>query len=156
MYSPCCKWYLEIQTDCSLVYELIEKLFNVFIIQRQSLQCHQNFRGIIIERCGTGYIMAGNGKSYPIKDLNGVAFYLYAVIDKFIEGNMDGMILCVLHGGVIANDKTAYCIIAPTMTGKSTFVTYFALNGYDYLTDDYIFIDKVTHEIVPMSLPISI
>ena len=66
------------------------------------------------------------------------------------------MVLCVLHGGVIANDKTAYCIIAPTMTGKSTFVTYFALNGYDYLTDDYIFIDKVTHELVPMSLPISL
>lgn len=155
MYSPCCNWYLEIQTNCSLVSELIEKLYGGFIIQKRPIQDDLSLLHVIIEKSSTGYIMTGKGNVYPIKDLNGVAFYLYAVIDKLIEGNMDER-YCVLHGGVIAKDKTAYCVIAPTMTGKSTFVTYFALNGYDYLADDYIFIDRVTHEVVPLPLPVSL
>ena len=155
MYSPCCNWFLKIQTDCSLVSELIEKLYGGFIIQQRPIQDGLSLLHVIIEKSSTGYIMTGKGKAYPIKDLNGVAFYLYAVIDKLIEGNMDER-YCVLHGGVIAKDKTAYCVIAPTMTGKSTFVAYFALNGYKYLADDYIFFDRETYAITPLPLPVSL
>lgn len=155
MYSPCCKWYLEIQTDCSLVSELIEKLFGGFVIHQRPLQDDLNLLRVIIEKCGSGYIMTGKGKAYKIKDLSGVGFYLYAVIDKLVEENMDGR-YCVLHGGVIVKNKNAYCVIAPTMAGKSTFLTYFVLNGCNYLADDYIFIDRNTHAIVPMPLPVSL
>lgn len=155
MYSPCCKWYLEIQTDCLLVSELIVKLYGGFIIQEELPKIDLNLLHVIIEKRRSGYIMSGQGKKYPIKDLDGVAFYLYAVIDKLVEGNMDER-YCVLHGGVISKDDTAYCVIAPTMTGKSTFVTYFALNGYEYLADDYIFFDRKTHIISPLPLPVSL
>ena len=155
MFSPCCKWYLEVYTDCASAAELIEKLFGSFIIHQRPLQDDLNLLRVIIEKSGTGYIMTGKGKTYEIKDLSGVGFYLYAVIDKLIEGNMDER-YCVLHGCVIAKNKTAYCVIAPTMAGKSTFVTYFALTGYDYLADDYIFVNRETHTITPMPLPVSL
>ena len=155
MYSPCCKWYLEIQTDCSLAAKLIVKLYGGFIVQEQPHRDDLSFLGIIIKKRRYGYVMMGKSKEYQIKDLNGLAFYLYAVIDKLIEGNMDER-YCVLHGGVIAKDKTAYCVIAPTMTGKSTFVAYFALNGYRYLADDYIFFDRETYTIMPLPLPVSL
>ena len=155
LYSPCCNWYLEIQTDCQKVAELIVNLFGGFIVIQKSEKDSLEFLTITISKCDSGYVMTGKGKAYKIKDLSGVGFYLYAVIDKLIEGNMDER-YCVFHGGVIAKGETAYCIIAPTMTGKSTFITYFALNGYDYLADDYIFVDRVKRTIAPVQLPVSL
>lgn len=155
LYSPCCNWCLEIQTDCLKVAELIVNLFGGFIVHKKNEKDGLTLLTITILKCNSGYIMTGKGKAYQINDLSGVGFYLYSVIDKLIEGNMDER-YCVFHGGVIAKDETAYCIIAPTMTGKSTFITYFALNGYDYLSDDYIFVDRAKHTISPIQLPVSL
>ena len=155
MYSPCCKWYLEIQTNCQKVEELIVNLFGGFIVSQKAEKDNLELLNVTVLKCDSGYVMTGKGKTYKIKDLRGVGFYLYAVIDKLVEGNMDEK-YCVLHGGVIARDKTAYCVIAPTMTGKSTLIAYLALNGYDYLADDYIFVDRVQRTITPIPLPVSL
>ena len=84
--------------------------------------------------------------------MNGVGLYLYAVIDKLVEGNMDTQ-YWVFHGGVVAKEDQAYGIIAPTMTGKSTLVTYLSLNGFEYLADDYIFVRRDNGKIGPLPLP---
>ncbi len=155
LYSPCCNWYLEIHTDCSNVAELVVNLFGGFIISQKVEKENLAVLEVTILKCDFGYIMSGKGREYKIKEINGVGFYLYAVIDKLIEGNMNER-FCVLHGGVIAKDNQAYCVIAPTMTGKSTFITYFSLNGYDYLADDYIFVDREKNTITPLPLPVSL
>lgn len=50
MYSPCCKWYLEIQTDCSLAAKLIVELYGGFIVQEQPHRDDLSFLGIIIKK----------------------------------------------------------------------------------------------------------
>ena len=152
MYSPCCTWYLEVQTDCVKVVDLINQLFHGFIVLQRPLRTDLEFLSVSIEKQGEGYVMTGKGKTYTIKDLNGVGFYLYAVIDKLVEGNMDSQ-YWVFHGGVVAKNNYAYGIIAPTMTGKSTLVTYLSLNGFEYLSDDYIFVRRDNREIRPLPLP---
>lgn len=152
MHSPCCTWYLEVQTDCLKVVDLIKKLFDGFIVLQRPLRTDLEFLSVSIEKQGANYVMTGKGKTYSIKDLNGVGFYLYAVIDKLIEGNMDDQ-YCVFHGGVVAKEDHAYGIIAPTMTGKSTLVTYLSLNGFEYLADDYIFVRRDNRKISPLPLP---
>lgn len=155
LFSPCCNWSLQVFTDCSQVADLIYDFFGQFIVLFEYNKENTEYLNIHILKHDTEYILSGKGQTYTIKDLKSVVFYLYAIIDKLVESNMNGE-FCVLHGGVIAKDNTAYCIIAPTMSGKSTFVSYFSLNGYEYLSDDYIFINREQKVITPMPLPISL
>ena len=155
MYSPCCTWYLELQTDCLKVAGLIKELFGGFIVLQRPLHSNLEFLSVSIEKQDKGYAMTGKGKTYPIKDLNAVGFYLYAVIDKLVEGNMDDQYF-VLHGGLVAKDGQAYGIIAPTMTGKSTLVAFLSLNGFEYLADDYIFVGREDLKVISLPLPVSL
>lgn len=155
MYSPCCTWYLELYTDSSDVADLTNNLFGDFVVLQQPHKPNLIFLSVSIITQDEGYVMTGNGKTYQIKDLNGVGFYLYAVIDKLVEGNMAADFF-VFHGGVVAQGDQAYGIIAPTMAGKSTLITYLSLNGFEYLADDYIFVRRDNREIVPMPLPSSL
>lgn len=155
LFSSCCNWCLHIFTNCSQVEELIHDFFWPFIVPFEPAKDNLEYLHIHILKQDTEYLLSGKGQTYSIKNLKSVAFYLYAVIDKLVEGNMKED-YCVFHGGVIAKDNTAHCIIAPTMSGKSTFVSYFALNGYEYLSDDYIFVSRDEKLIMPMPLPISL
>ena len=155
LFSPCCNWCVHIFTNCSQVEKLICDFFGAFVVSFDPEKDNLEYLHIHILKQDTGYLLSGKGQTYTIKNLKSVAFYLYAVIDKLVEGNMKED-HCVFHGGVIAKDNTAYCIIAPTMSGKSTFVSYFALNGYEYLSDDYIFVSRDGKLITPMILPISL
>ncbi|MBQ8175052.1 MAG: hypothetical protein IJ009_06590 [Clostridia bacterium] len=155
MYSPCCRWYLEIRTDCGEVARLIEGLFGGFLVSEKPHREDIEALHVLIIKEGDGYLMMGRNKTYTIKNLPSVGFYIYAVIDKLIEGHMDDR-FCVFHGGVIARDGAALCILAPTMTGKSTMIAHFSLNGYDYLADDYIFIDRSRKTICPVPMPVAL
>lgn len=155
LFSPCCNWCLHIFTNCNQVQKLIYDFFGAFIVPFEPEKDNLEYLHIHVLKQDTEYLLSGKGQIYSIKNLKSVAFYLYAVIDKLIEGNMKED-YCVFHGGVIAKDNTAYCIIAPTMSGKSTFVSYFALNEYEYLSDDYIFVNRDKKLITPMPLPISL
>lgn len=155
MYSPCCTWYLEVQTNCPKVVDLIETLFGGFVVLHRPDRNDLEYLSISIEKKSDGYIMTGKGKAYRIKNINSAGFYLYAVIDKLVEGNMDDQ-YCVFHGGLVVRDNQAYGIIAPTMTGKSTLIAYLTNTGYSYFSDDYIFVNRHTRTIEAMPLPISL
>ena len=74
MYSPCCKWYLEIQTDCSLAAKLIVELYGGFIVQEQPHRDDLSFLGIIIKKRRYGYVMMGKRVSNKRFEWCGILF----------------------------------------------------------------------------------
>ena len=52
----------------------------------------------------------------------------------------------VLHGSAVCIDTTAVAFIAKTGSGKSTLAASFSMNGYQFLTDDCLQVDKVNSQ----------
>ena len=59
-----------------------------------------------------------------------------------------------MHGAAIEKDGEAYLFLAPTGTGKTTLTAYLTLNGFNYITDDCILVDKTDLTVSPCSTPI--
>lgn len=52
----------------------------------------------------------------------------------------------VLHGSAVCIDTTAVAFIAKTGSGKSTLAASFSKNGYQFLTDDCLQVDKINSQ----------
>lgn len=59
-----------------------------------------------------------------------------------------------LHGGAVESANCAHLILAPTLTGKTTLITYLTQRGYPYINDDCVLIDMDTLCVVPNISPI--
>lgn len=59
-----------------------------------------------------------------------------------------------LHGAAVEYDKHAYLFIAATSSGKTTLASYLTSNGFGYITDDCILIDRETFNIYPCTTPL--
>ncbi|MHB1484845.1 MAG: hypothetical protein ACYCYI_09300 [Saccharofermentanales bacterium] len=59
-----------------------------------------------------------------------------------------------LHAGAVSYMGKANIFVAPTSNGKTTLVTYLIHNGFDYITDDCVLIDKDEMSVHPYPKPI--
>jgi len=59
-----------------------------------------------------------------------------------------------LHAGAVSYRGKAIIFVAPTMKGKTTLVSYLIHNGFDYVTDDCVLIDKNEMIVYPFPKPI--
>ncbi|MBO5248851.1 MAG: hypothetical protein J6B54_06180 [Clostridia bacterium] len=59
-----------------------------------------------------------------------------------------------LHGAAVVHDGGAYVFLAATTSGKTTLTTFLTQNGFGYLTDDCVLIDRETLEVFPCTTPI--
>ena len=59
-----------------------------------------------------------------------------------------------LHGAAVVHDGGAYVFLAATTSGKTTLATFLTQNGFDYLTDDCVLIDRETLNVFPCTTPI--
>ena len=153
LYSEACSWMLEIKSSCQEIINIVNNFFGGFIIPN-------NVKGTIetsisINKYDNKYVLSDKNKSYVLNDLSSVGFYLYRIIDKLSESNTKEN-YCVYHGSVIERDEKSYCVLAPTQTGTSTFISYFLKEGYTCVSDDYIFVDRNTNSIQPFYLPVSL
>lgn len=55
-----------------------------------------------------------------------------------------------LHGAAVAREDTAYLLLGKTFTGKSTLAVFLCMAGYEYITDDEIFISETTLRVQPV------
>lgn len=62
--------------------------------------------------------------------------------------------LFALHGGGVEWNGRAYLFLAPTSTGKTTLTSYLVSQGFGYLTDDCILLDREDFRVHPYSGPI--
>lgn len=62
-----------------------------------------------------------------------------------------------LHGAVVAKDAKAYLLAASTTCGKSTLTAYlWKKAGYEYITDDEIFIARSSSKVLPIRKNLSL
>lgn len=110
-------------------------------------------------------------KPYPIEVLkNNNNTYLLRQEGSKIETNtplheLDRILLnkttyneCVfaLHGAAVEFNGMAYLFLASTTSGKSTLASFLVSNGFGYITDDCILIQRKTFEVHPYNCPIQL
>lgn len=78
---------------------------------------------------------------------------IFQTILELIRG--DGTWLALIHGAAVAFGDVGILLSAKSGSGKSTLAAYLSANGFDYLSDDMIALDK-TGEIVPWPVPHSL
>lgn len=59
-----------------------------------------------------------------------------------------------IHGGAVEHNGGAYLIVASTTSGKTTLTSYLTTNGFGYITDDCILLDRDTFNIYPFTTPV--
>lgn len=60
----------------------------------------------------------------------------------------------VLHGAAVAHQHKASVFLAPTLGGKTTLTSFLVANGFQYITEDCVFINTSNMTIYPYSAPI--
>lgn len=61
--------------------------------------------------------------------------------------------ILALHGAAVERNSRAYLFLAPTLTGKTTLTCYLCNNGFKYITDDCILINRDNLFVYPYCLP---
>lgn len=59
-----------------------------------------------------------------------------------------------LHGGAVAHKGCAYLFLGATTSGKTTLISYLVNNGFSYITDDCILMNRETFAISPCTTPL--
>lgn len=86
-----------------------------------------------------------NITAYPTDDLtNETLEHLHLNIVKSLALSCQSKL--ILHGSAVCIDTTAVAFIAKTGSGKSTLAASFSTNGYKFLTDDCLQVDKVNSQ----------
>lgn len=139
------KWSFTIfSNSTSLIKQIVESLGMFDHTRITALEIKISNNTVYIDQSNSIYTI---NCFYSHQDLQYNKFHdlLYYLLWR-IETYTDNMLstYTTLHGGLIGNRENAIGIIAPTKTGKSTLVTYLCINGFDYMSDDYIFIDNHT------------
>lgn len=84
-------------------------------------------------------VTAGAGSSDALQAIENLMYLTLIPKDNVIG----------LHGAAVAKDGTAYLLLAKTSSGKSTLTSFLCLSGYQYITDDEIFISQETLKLQP-------
>ncbi|MBQ4047954.1 MAG: hypothetical protein IJC93_06235 [Clostridia bacterium] len=78
-----------------------------------------------------------------------------ARLDQLIfERNSYDDTVLAFHGAAVAWQKKAYLFLASTTSGKTTLAAYLAANGFDYITDDCILLNRTDFSVTPFPTPI--
>ena len=59
-----------------------------------------------------------------------------------------------IHGGAVEYKNGVYLIVAATTSGKTTLTSYLVSNGFGYITDDCILLDRENFKIYPFTAPL--
>ena len=64
--------------------------------------------------------------------------------------------ILALHGAAVEYDGYCHLFLASTTSGKTTLTSYLTSNGFGYLTDDCILLDRSDYKIHPFTTPIQL
>lgn len=59
-----------------------------------------------------------------------------------------------IHGAAVEHNDSAYLFVAATTSGKTTLTSFLCLNGFGYITDDCVLMDRSNFAIYPFNTPI--
>lgn len=155
LYSENCSWKIKISTESCRVKNIIKKIFGELVSEEKVVGKIEEELEIIINESNNKYILEGRNCTYKLDSIDKVAFYLYRIIDKLTEEYSKDE-YSIFHGGVMKKNTNSIAIIAPSMSGKSTLITYLYTNGYRYVSDDYIFVNRENLLVNSYPMPVSL
>lgn len=149
---PILEWSLALSNEFQAIKDNIDMLFSMYIIK----DFNNN------EKNNTLYI-PNNASSpfeftYNTSVVNNITTteVLMALISQhcFSINNIYSGDWWFLHGGAVRYKNSAILLLAGTGTGKSTLVCHLCSQGFEYMTDDIIPINKNSLAVVPFPKPI--
>lgn len=79
---------------------------------------------------------------------------LRKVEDIMYENRKYDEAIFAIHGGAVEHKGGAYLIVASTTSGKTTLTSYLTSQGFGYITDDCILLDRKSFQVHPFGTPI--
>lgn len=136
-----------VQCNDTVIIESLSLLYGKFVID---VSKRKSFDIVINKLNVNEYEMNYNSirivSSNPLQNISNILFE---------NPNFDSKCIAI-HGGAIEYRGEAYLFIAPTMSGKSTLISYLISKGMGYISEDCILINKKDLSIIPYTLPIHI
>jgi hypothetical protein len=139
----------------SMLYSGFISCFNNEILspeqQINSYNSSDNHLEIIVERIDDDMsILKYNNQIFqtdtPLQVIEGILFENINIQDGIFA----------LHAAAVEYKEKAYALAAATTTGKTTLVSYLIHNGFNYITDDCVLIDKSNLSVYPYCTSIHI
>ena len=134
-------------TNCSLLVAQLKMKYGKYILEGK-----QTCTSLIIKaiRDETNYELLFNGQCYRTVSA-------LQEIDRIIFENVkyDDRVFA-LHGAAVEWRSMAYLFLAPTMSGKTTLTSFLVNQGFGYLTDDCVLLDRNDFRVYPFSTPIQL
>lgn len=135
-----------ITTKEKLIYETLHLYFGKYCIDIKIHSCDS--LNINIYKNNEIYIVEYDSSIIrtidPIKTINKIVSDYSKISSMYYA----------FHGGAIEYNNEAIILLAHTHMGKSTFVTFLTFNGFNYITDDCILINREDKRVMSYTTPI--
>lgn len=133
-----------IDTQCEEVIGSLESLFGCYCRCSEENEGHH----ISITSNGHTYAFSSDGYSILTDDPIG-SIHNFMFLNKKISPG-----IFALHASAVCRDGKAYIFCAPTSTGKTTLTAFLSKCGFEYVSDDCVFIDMKDLAVYPCYNPI--
>lgn len=146
-----------IKSDTELPINLIKKIYFGFVLQditECEARIYDNSFMVEIKKDNLRYKLKEENEHFDLTE-NDLIFLLYDLIEKHLT-MLNLQNYSIFHGAALGMNDLSIGMVATTRTGKSTLAAYMADNGYDYLSDDNIIVNRSNHTVFPFLLPISL
>lgn len=133
---------------------IIKKIYPYFRI----IDCYElNFDSFVtINKVSGYYSVKYKHFEYNNLSVNSIYYFLYEIIQVIVEEYVISNSINVLHGACVEKNGKAYAFSAKTNTGKSTLVTELLNYKYNYISDDYIILNRENDKVIPLHIPIKL
>lgn len=134
-----------ISTNCPTLPALLSLKYGEYVSENSTQSA--NFE-IVVIRAGSLYNIFFQGKKI-------VSQTVLLTIDQILfENTIYDPGIFALHGGSVESSGKAYLLLAPTTSGKTTLTSFLVSQGFGYLTDDCILLDRSTFQVHPCRIPL--
>lgn len=137
---------IKIISNCNDVIAMLSLQYRKYI---SDIECNQ-YITIQITESNENYIISHDDNEITTD------YPLDSVIEIIADCTTYYSNILPLHGASVERNGIAYAFLASTTSGKTTLTSYLINNGYNYITDDSILLDKDTKVIYPYNCPISL
>lgn len=151
-------WFVVINSEEESMLLLISHVFGSMLSDGIGYLQHSNSCIINISIHDNNYfvIYKHNGKqNFECSTNTDVVFLLYQLLELYTD-SISIKNCSIFHGSLITKSNRAFGLSAPTRTGKSTLTAYLCSHGFQFLSDDYIIVDRISKSVSSFTLPITL
>ncbi|OGO93609.1 MAG: hypothetical protein A2Y17_00685 [Clostridiales bacterium GWF2_38_85] len=134
-----------IKTDDPTIVETLKIAYGCYVVDFTEKECIQIF--IIKTKKMMYEIYCDNKKTVTETPLQLIENMIFDT--TFYYEN-----IFALHAGAVSVKDNTLIFIAPTGGGKTTLISYLSIQGFEYVTDDCVFIDMNNNNVYPYHKPI--